>query len=416
MPGDLIIWAAYLFFLYFVIFWLLVYVDTNLNERVIRRKNNSFLSIAIPAYNEEGSLKRTVNSVLNLDYPKEKFEVVIINDGSRDKTREVAEKIIKENKRFNIILINQENKGKGEAMNAALEIAKGEFFITLDADSFVKPDAANRLLGSFNDENVAAVLPIIKVADEKGFWGKLQYCEYLINFFLKKVYGSMDCIHVTPGPFAVYKTEILKKLGGFDKDNLTEDQEMAMRLQKYNYKIKQAWSTDVLTLTPKSLSQFYRQRNRWYKGTIYNVIKYKDILFNRKYGEYGLFFLPSIFVVALVSIAYSIYMLYNYVLGPALERLYNYSFINYDIALMVETGLRRFTFLDFNYSFLFFGITILVLTTAWIILSHKHTGEKFLRKNALLSSFLYLTVYPPIIALVWLGVFVDLVRKKKQKW
>ncbi|MBI2110111.1 glycosyltransferase family 2 protein, partial [Candidatus Woesearchaeota archaeon] len=202
MPADLIIWFAYLFFLYFVIFWLLVYLDANLNERPVRRKDTPFLSIAIPAYNEEDSIARTIDSVLKLDYPREKFEIMVVNDGSRDNTKEIVEDTIKGNKGFNIILLNQENKGKGEAMNTALEKARGEFFITLDADSFIKSDAANKLLGFFDSEKVAAVLPVIKIASEKGFWSKMQYCEYLINFFLKKLYGDLDCIHVTPGPFS----------------------------------------------------------------------------------------------------------------------------------------------------------------------------------------------------------------------
>lgn len=415
MPTDIIVWFAYLFFLYFVIFWLLVYLGYDVTENLRKRKDHPFLTIAIPAYNEEESIEKTLDSVLRLDYPKDRYEVIVVNDGSKDRTRKIVEGIFSQNRGFNLILINQENQGKGAAMNSAIKKARGEYFITLDADSFVKKDAVGKLIGFF-DEKTAAVLPVIKISNEDGFWNKLQYCEYLINFFLKKLYGSLDCIHVTPGPFSVYKTNILRRLGGFDENNLTEDQEMAMRLQKHNYKIKQVWTTDVLTNIPRNFKEFYKQRNRWYKGTVYNLIKYKDIMFNKSYGEYGLFFLPSILIVALVSILYSFYMIYNYIIHPLLDKLYAYSFINYDIPLMIETGLRRFNFLDFNYSFLFFGITIITLTMTWVILSHKHTKERFVRKNALISSVLYLTIYPPIIALIWAGVFVDLIRRKKQKW
>ena len=93
----------------------------------------------------------------------------------------------------------------------------------------------------------------MKLKKVKGFALNLQYVEYLVNFFLKKVMGLLDCIHVTPGPFGVYSKKILQEVGGFDTDNLTEDLEMALRLQKRNYKIIQLIGAKVFTLAPEKM-------------------------------------------------------------------------------------------------------------------------------------------------------------------
>ena len=106
-------------------------------------KNLPFVSVIVPAYNEEGTITNTLLSVFALNYPKEKLEVIVVNDGSTDRTNEICEVF---RKRGEIILINQENKGKGAAMNAGARAAKGEFVVCLDADSEPHPDALMKML------------------------------------------------------------------------------------------------------------------------------------------------------------------------------------------------------------------------------------------------------------------------------
>jgi len=127
----ILIWFAYLIALYFVIFWLLVLFEGKRREKPKKLKKFPLVTITIPAYNEEKRIKATLTSILKLKYPRKKLEFIVVNDGSKDKTKEIAEKIIQKNKSFNIKLINQENRGKGAALNAALKQAKGKFFICL---------------------------------------------------------------------------------------------------------------------------------------------------------------------------------------------------------------------------------------------------------------------------------------------
>lgn len=135
MIGPIIIWGAYVVSLYFTIFWLLVYLDFGAEDKIKPLKKYPKVTIAIPAYNEEKTIAETIKSAVNLDYPKNKLEILVINDGSRDKTKQITELLTK--KYSNVKLINQINQGKAVALNTALSKAKGEFFICLDADSFI---------------------------------------------------------------------------------------------------------------------------------------------------------------------------------------------------------------------------------------------------------------------------------------
>jgi cellulose synthase/poly-beta-1,6-N-acetylglucosamine synthase-like glycosyltransferase len=145
-----------------------------------------FVTITIPAYNEQESLPWTVQSVLDLDYPKEKYELLIVDDGSTDKTAHIAQEIMTKNPSYHIRLISQKNQGKGGALNNALHQAQGTYFVCLDADSFVAPDALTKMLPHFADIRVAAVLPALKIHNPQNKLEKLQWYEYIINMFYKE--------------------------------------------------------------------------------------------------------------------------------------------------------------------------------------------------------------------------------------
>ena len=176
---DAVLFTTYFLLLFLSIFWLLVLFSSNEEEDKRRKKNNKlkkhpFFTAIVPAFNEEKSIKETLISLLNLDYPKNKIEIIIVNDGSTDRTKEIVEDVIKSNPSREIILINQKNKGKGRAMNKGLRKARGEFFACLDADSFVAPDALKVMLPMFeSDEKVGAVCPLLKVKGPRSILQKV---------------------------------------------------------------------------------------------------------------------------------------------------------------------------------------------------------------------------------------------------
>ncbi|MEM4369063.1 MAG: glycosyltransferase family 2 protein, partial [Candidatus Woesearchaeota archaeon] len=226
------VWTAICISLYFSVFWLLVFIegDVQTRQRTTKLKRFPYISVVVPAFNEETHITETLHSLLNLDYPKKRLEIIVVDDGSTDRTAEMVQSIARKFSDRKIKLIRKVNGGKGSALNAGLKKAKGELFVCMDADSIVLPDALRKALIHF-EPDVAAVLPLLKVKNPKAVVQKMQWFEYLINMFYKKLLSKLNCIHVAPGPFSVYRTAVLKEVGGFDEHNLTEDLEMTLRLQ-----------------------------------------------------------------------------------------------------------------------------------------------------------------------------------------
>jgi cellulose synthase/poly-beta-1,6-N-acetylglucosamine synthase-like glycosyltransferase len=402
---------------YFAVFLLLVVFDKGIPTQTKQSKWRPMVTVAIPAFNEEQTIEATVKSVFDLHYPKDKIEVIVVDDGSTDGTPAILRKIATTHPdRLFRVIRHDVNKSKGASVNHALREAKGEIFVCLDADSFVKPDALLKMLPHFEeDDNVASVLPFMKITKTNSIILKIQWVEYLMNFFLKKISSLIDCIHVTPGPFGCYRREVLLKVGGFDENNLTEDLEMALRLQKYHYRIIQLLDAEVITVPPDTLKGFYKQRNRWYKGTLHNLHRHRSLIFNKNYGDFGLFHLPMVLGAALLSISFAFLIVYARFLKPLLSRLYDLSYINFDLPLLIKVGSQRFNILDFNYTMLYMTILIFVFALIWIIGSHRYSRESYVAKG-LVPSLLFLSIYPVILSSVWLGVVFDLVRGKRQKW
>ena len=376
-----------------------------------------FISVIIPAFNEESTIGATLKSVLNLDYPKNKFEVIVINDGSTDQTEENIKKFIEKNKTFKIKLINQKNQGKPQSLNNALKIIKGEFFACLDADSFVENKTLKKMLKMYEkgDEKLAIVTPAMKVKSPKTFIQKIQWLEYLISLFIARLMGYLDCIYVAPGPFSLYKTSVIKKLGGFDNKNITEDQEIAYRVQKYHYKIKQCYNGYVYTITPKNLRGLYKQRNRWFKGTFLNIVKYKKLVWNKEYGDFGIMQMTINILMFFISLT-TLFFFGFYVIKPIYELIKHLYLINFDIqSLINDISNFKFIFLNLDLEKVIILYLLLLLSFAAIYFSHKNANEKFKKKN-IVFLLIYFLIYYVIMAIVVLVMFFEILIEKKHEW
>lgn len=412
---EIILWITYFVSLYFTVFWFTVFIEQwgNIgNEKNKKLKSFPIVSIVIPAYNEENNILKTLNSVLDLDYPKDKLEVLVVNDGSADSTRAKVERVVKKNN--NVILINQRNHGKASALNNGLKKAKGEIFVCLDADSIVMPDALKKLLPYFDNPDVALVLPLMKAKKPENLLQKLQFIEYLINIFLKKLMGYLDCIHVAPGPFSVYRKSVLEKLGGFDVGNITEDLEMTLRIQKHNYKIVQDTHASVFTATPNNLRAYYKQRSRWNRGGLVNGIKYKELMFNKNYGDLGLIQAPVLILSCLLALIVLFATLY-YLIQPNLRHIINLSLINFDILTFIKNWELNFNLLDLSFPKITIFFVMAFFTSLTLYLSHKYTREKIF-KNGIFSLFVFLFFYFLLLGIIWVGVIKDLITMKKINW
>ncbi|RMF55530.1 glycosyltransferase family 2 protein [Candidatus Woesearchaeota archaeon] len=409
---DIFLMIIYFLSLYFAIFWMIVFFEKDISEKKKRLKRHPLVTVVLPAYNEEKTIIHSVKSVLNLNYPKDKLEIIVVNDGSQDRTREKVEEFKKLHPE--IILINQKNQGKGVAMNKALKIARGEFFVCLDADSIVHKDALRILLPEFENKNVAIALPILKAKKPKNILQWMQKAEYLINFFYKKLMGCLDCIHVAPGPFSVYRTEILRKVGGFDESNLTEDLEMAIRLQKHNYKLVQNNLAEVYTPVPSTFKSFYRQRNRWFKGGILNALKYRNMIFNPKYGDFGLIQIPILILSAIFAVVLLVTTAYSF-FKPYVLYFLNMRLVEFDFLTFLKDITFNVYWLDLNFINTTILIFMLCITSFVMYLSFKYSREKvrdYIKPNIVI----YIMFYFFILSIVWLGVVKDLIFKRIQTW
>jgi len=284
--------------LFVTVFFLLLFIK-NRNELVeipkIDRKWAPRISVIIPAFNEEEYIEKTIRSVLNADYPKDKISIILVDDGSVDNTYKIATAI--KDKRLQVF--KKKNGGKARALNFGIAKAKTEFIATLDADSYISKSAIWKLLPYFKDPEVVAVTAAIKVMErKKNVLESIQKVEYLFTLFSRKVLTFMEAVPVTPGPFSIFRSWVFKKIGGFDPNSILEDQEIAMRIQKHNYKIRSSMDAEVYTEVPAKFSALIKQRIRWHRGGLHNTIKYLNMI-SPHYGDFGIIIMPLTFLALL---------------------------------------------------------------------------------------------------------------------
>ena len=159
------------------------------------------VTIAVPCWNEEKTLKGTLDSLLALEYPKDKLFIIVVDDGSKDTTLSIAREY-EANYPENVLALTKKNGGKHTAVNLALERSTSDLFGCLDADSFVAPNALRTIVSYFEHHKEAmAVTPCIHIKSPKTIIQRVQAVEYLMGVFLRKAFGQLDAIQVTPGPF-----------------------------------------------------------------------------------------------------------------------------------------------------------------------------------------------------------------------
>jgi len=293
MNVELIVYPFIIAALYFEVFLLLTFLSAPARERRVRAvvSHTPTVAMIVPCWNEQDSIIGTVNSLLSLDYPEDKLSVVVVNDGSTDNSAEVL-KVFEGHPR--VTIIHQANGGKHTALNAGIDAAtNAELVGCLDADSFVEKDALREIISYFDDPKVAATTVAMSVHEPKTMLESMQNAEYIMGIGLRHALSVVNGIYVTPGPFSLYRRDIVQKVGGFKHGHQAEDMEMALRLQREGYWIENAVKARVYTNVPATLKKLVKQRTRWTSGFLRNVIyDYRDLVGNPQYGTLGLLVLP----------------------------------------------------------------------------------------------------------------------------
>lgn len=248
------------------------------------------VAIIVPCYNEAGTVAGTCESLLALDYPKDKLEVVLVDDGSTDATPSAMARFANHPQ---VTIIRKENGGKHTALNIGIDATRAELIGCLDADSFVAPDALLEIVPTFLRPEVAASTAAMSVFEPKNMLEHMQNAEYIFGITLRHAIASINGLYVTPGPFSFYRHSVIDELGGFREGHKTEDMEMALRIQQAGYAIENAPRARVYTKAPRSLTTLVKQRTRWTTGFLRNMrYEYRSLIGNRKYGALGTIILP----------------------------------------------------------------------------------------------------------------------------
>ncbi len=401
MPNTLTI--VYLFYMFIAIYFLLLFMLTFVQnrERIFytpKSGRNFSVSVLIPAYNEQDSLRGTVESVLKSDYNNIK-EVIIINDGSKDSTLKIALELQKKYPKVRVL--NKKNSGKADSLNKAVKIAKGELIAVVDADSYPDKNAISSMTGYFDDSQVGAVTTRILVRYRDNFLRRMQAIEYKVIAFTRKLLGFLDSIYVTPGPMALYRKSALKKIHGFDKKNMTEDIEATWHLIHQGYKIRMSFVSKSSTVAPKRLSDWLKQRIRWNIGGFQCIVKYRDAWFKK--GMLGYFIIPF-FSISLVLGVFGLGIFAYRVLR---RFFYSYLLANYSIA--AQTSFLSLQDVNLSPSILnFLGVILFVLGLLFVFFALRFVNRHVREKESFFSVIFYSLVYillRPLVLMVSLYKF-----------
>lgn len=396
------------------------------------------ISILIPAYNEKETIVESISALRKLDYPQ--LELVIVNDGSTDDTLAALKKefnLLKVSRDINeelsyqpvksvyksalddrIIVVDKENGGKADALNAGLDYARTDLFIAVDADSLIEKGGLQSLVKPYleKDSEVVGIGGIVRVANnckiEEGevvesrlpnkILPAIQVMEYLRAFlFGRSGWSKINALPIISGAFGLFKTERAIEIGGYRTDTVGEDADLVIRLHKMmrdkniDYEITFKPDPVCWTQVPESLETLGRQRNRWQRGLIEALTYEPKMIGNPKYGLLGVFALP--------------YFFFFEMLGPVVE-------LTGPFIILISYIMG---WLDLSFALLFLGVAVFygLLLSLWSLLLEEFTKKRYespldrikLIGTAILENFGYRQLHS-----YWrLKGIIDFLRKEK---
>ena len=274
------------------------------------------VAVLIPAYNEEKVIERTVRSALDSDYPN--LHVIVIDDGSKDRTLEVARlTFAQEEAEGRVLILTKPNAGKAEALNYGLEhLTDEEIFVGIDADTIIAPDAISHLVPHFLNPRVGAIAGNAKVGNRVNLWTRWQALEYITSQnFERRALDTMGAVSVVPGAIGAWRVAPVRQAGGFHVDTVAEDADLTMALLRRGYRVEYEDQALAYTEAPTNANGLMRQRFRWSFGILQAVFKHRAV-FARK-GVLGWIALPNILVFQILLPLVSPFIDVMFIVGVA---------------------------------------------------------------------------------------------------
>lgn len=447
-----ILYATSIFLFYL---WLAIVSAKELKKNINESKTTNYdalisspfapmISLLAPAYNESLTIVENIKALLGLYYPS--FEIIVINDGSKDNTLEktiaaydlekvpfaIDYKIPCENIKgvyksriaaySNLTVIDKVNGGKADALNSGINIAKGDYFISIDVDSIIDPHALKKLIKPFleeTDKKVIAAGGVIQIANsciiENGqlveifvpeeFLPRCQVIEYNRSFLMGRLaWSRLDGLLLISGALGLFDKEVVINCGGYFTKTVGEDMELVVRMRKYmanqKMKYKVVYISDPLCWTeaPSTLKVLGSQRNRWTRGTIDTIFLHKDIFFNPKFGFMGM-----------VSHPYWVFFEW---MAPIVEMLGILYFI-----FMAIIGHPNWLFFTVMLCFVyFFAITFSTYAILFDHLAYNRYKDKRMIIKLIVTSWLEPFFYHPLIVYWGIRGNYDYFIRKKKAW
>ena len=234
--------------------------------------NNSpppFVSIIVPVKDGERVLPRLMEHLLNLDYPRDRMEIILVEDGSRDNSYNLCLGYAKRYPSLVKVLHRDESRGKPDALNFALKHALGDVLAFFDVDSVVKRDSLKRAIELLRESNVAAIQQrTVSLNYDQNILTRLIYIEETCSSIILEGRNALKLFVPLTGSCMFIKRDIIEKVGGWNIESLTEDAELSVRLHKEGFVIVYDKEIGAYQEAPASLRSFIKQRIRWYRGLI----------------------------------------------------------------------------------------------------------------------------------------------------
>jgi cellulose synthase/poly-beta-1,6-N-acetylglucosamine synthase-like glycosyltransferase/peptidoglycan/xylan/chitin deacetylase (PgdA/CDA1 family)/spore germination protein YaaH len=284
----------------------LLFVGTSAISDRVRQRNEirplerdfhrTRVAVLIPAYNEEKVIERTIRAALRSSYRN--LRVIVIDDGSKDKTLEVARNCFPEEEASGrLLILTKPNAGKAEALNFALRRLdpEEEVFVGIDADTVIARDAISLLVPHFRNPKVGALAGNAKVGNRVNLWTRWQALEYITSQnFERRALNTLGAVSVVPGAIGAWRVAAVREAGGYHTDTVAEDADLTMALLRNGHRVEYEDRALAYTEAPTNASGLMRQRFRWSFGILQAVFKHRGV-FARK-GVLGWVALPNIVI------------------------------------------------------------------------------------------------------------------------
>lgn len=301
----------------------LALIHDRLLGRYPKPEVSPLVTVLVPAHNEQETIDSLLRTLFEQTY--ENMEIIVINDGSTDHTREILEPYALQG-RISVLNLGPPNVGKHAALNAGIKLAKGEILLVVDADGLLERDAVANMLVPFRDPNVMSVSGNIRVANPVNLLTRCQSLEYIRDINIpRRAFDLLNIALVVPGPLGAFRRSVLLNIGQYDPDTVTEDFDVTVKVQKArdDTKIASRNITNAVAYTeaPQRLRDLVRQRKRWYGGMAQTYAKHHRHRMWRGSGSYSMIGVPYLFYTLFIIPPLELIMTGITIIGLALDPL-----------------------------------------------------------------------------------------------